>query len=390
MQLIYKLGVNYAEPAEGDLIKRDWTLLFWDYDLQAVLDRQFASIGEKVRALGQSAFDAESDDFLAARIASSLVVSPVTLLEEDIQVSTKDAQIDVSHDFNRVTNPFGSTLVNGLEVTYHLPYTGDSNLLRCKPSTFTLNGVRAVVVGHELTFPFDSADRDVASTKKWFHENLSKLKQWLGWVNGDVASYNRRLEPEVRRQVTARRMELNRTAQEVAGLGYGVRRPTRDMDPAPLGPDAVSANRLARRKKARRTYDVALSFAGEDREYVEAVATALAGLGVSVFYDGFEKAELWGKDLAEHLGHIYGADARYTVIFASRHYAAKAWPSHEKSFALARHLKGDQGRILLVRIDDTEIPGIPGTIGYLDVRVLSPVQLAELIRQKIDLAELDV
>lgn len=75
-----------------------------------------------------------------------------------------------------------------------------------------------------------------------------------------------------------------------------------------------------------------------------------------------------------------------TLWSCSRHgtYAAKAWPNHERQHALARHLKGQTGRILPVRIDDSEIPGVPSTVGYLDARAVSPVKLAELIRQKVD------
>ena len=51
-------------------------------------------------------------------------------------------------------------------------------------------------------------------------------------------------------------------------------------------------------------YDVALSFAGEDREYVEDVATFLKGFGVKVFYDKFEQADLWAKDLYKHLNDL--------------------------------------------------------------------------------------
>jgi hypothetical protein len=40
-------------------------------------------------------------------------------------------------------------------------------------------------------------------------------------------------------------------------------------------------------------YHVALSFAGEDRKYVEKVAAQLAADGVDVFYDKFEEATLW-------------------------------------------------------------------------------------------------
>ena len=51
-------------------------------------------------------------------------------------------------------------------------------------------------------------------------------------------------------------------------------------------------------------YDVALSFAGEDRFYVDQVATILKEQGVSVFYDEFEEVDLWGKDLALHFDYI--------------------------------------------------------------------------------------
>ena len=48
-------------------------------------------------------------------------------------------------------------------------------------------------------------------------------------------------------------------------------------------------------------YDVAISFAGEQREEAEAIADCLKKNEVNVFYDGYEKAHLWGKDLYEHL-----------------------------------------------------------------------------------------
>ena len=48
-------------------------------------------------------------------------------------------------------------------------------------------------------------------------------------------------------------------------------------------------------------YDVAISFAGEQRKEAEAIADCLKKNEVNVFYDGYEKAHLWGKDLYEHL-----------------------------------------------------------------------------------------
>jgi hypothetical protein len=70
-------------------------------------------------------------------------------------------------------------------------------------------------------------------------------------------------------------------------------------------------------------YDVCFSFAGEQRTYVEKVAELLRARGVSVFYDRFERASLWGKDLYEYLTDIYRERARFCVIFVSSDYASK-------------------------------------------------------------------
>jgi len=44
-------------------------------------------------------------------------------------------------------------------------------------------------------------------------------------------------------------------------------------------------------------YDVCLSFAGEQRDYIEKVAQDLTSRGVRVFFDDYERVKLWGKDL---------------------------------------------------------------------------------------------
>jgi hypothetical protein len=130
-------------------------------------------------------------------------------------------------------------------------------------------------------------------------------------------------------------------------------------------------------------FDVALSFAGEDRDYVEAVAAALQGKGARVFYDRYEEVELWGKDLYQHLSDIYKNRARFTVIFVSRHYAAKLWTRHELKSAQARAFEESEAYILPARFDDTEIPGILPTVGYLDLRQKTPEQVAEAICKKL-------
>lgn len=138
-------------------------------------------------------------------------------------------------------------------------------------------------------------------------------------------------------------------------------------------------------------YDVAFSFAGEDRIYVESVAEILRGRGIRVFYDKYEEASLWGKDLYVYLSDIYKNRARYTVVVISQSYAKKLWTKHELRSAQARAFEEQGEYILSVRLDDSEIPGIFPTTGFVDLSA-KPLtnelvdQLAELILEKLSTA----
>ena len=132
-------------------------------------------------------------------------------------------------------------------------------------------------------------------------------------------------------------------------------------------------------------YDVALSFAGEDREYVEKVAAHLIKRGVNVFYDDYERVDLWGKNLYTHLVEVYRDKALHTVMFLSHHYAKKLWTNHEREAAQTCALETSSEYILPVRFDNTDIPGILSTTAYIDLTDLKPETLSNIIIEKVDI-----
>ena len=115
-------------------------------------------------------------------------------------------------------------------------------------------------------------------------------------------------------------------------------------------------------------YDVALSFAGEQRAYARHLATLLGVARVRVFYDEDEKRVLWGKNLVEYLHEIYCNEARFCVVFVSEAYAKKRWTTHERRAAQARVLREVTEEYLLpIKVDDTELPGLPDTVAYVSI-----------------------
>src|SRR5271169_6570713 len=135
-------------------------------------------------------------------------------------------------------------------------------------------------------------------------------------------------------------------------------------------------------------WDVALSFAAAQRDYVEQVARALKSRGVRCFYDADEQIGLWGKDLAEELPAIYGEQAAAVVVFMSAEYAARDWTRLERRAALARAVRERREYVLPARFDDTSLPGLLSDMVTVDLRGRAPEQFAAMIAAK--LATLDV
>ena len=130
-------------------------------------------------------------------------------------------------------------------------------------------------------------------------------------------------------------------------------------------------------------YHVSLSFSGKDRAYVEAVASTLRQRSVRVFYDFYEQSNLWGKNLYDHLTEIYHKKSYYVVMFISKHYKNNVWPNLERQAAQARAFKENKEYILPARFDDTEIPGMLDTIGYIDLNQTKTYEIADLICRKL-------
>lgn len=130
-------------------------------------------------------------------------------------------------------------------------------------------------------------------------------------------------------------------------------------------------------------FDVALSFAGEDRQFVEAVAQHLNAHNLRVFYDRDEEVYLWGKDLVETLDDVYQNRSRFVVMFISQYYSKKMWTRHERRSAFARALREKHEYILPARFDRTPLVGLPDTLSYLDLTRETPASFTQKLIAKV-------
>jgi len=107
-------------------------------------------------------------------------------------------------------------------------------------------------------------------------------------------------------------------------------------------------------------FQVALSFPGEYRTRVEEIARSLADeLGqANVLYDQWYRAEFARPNLDVHLPGLYHEQSLLVVFFLCSQYVEKDWCGLE--WCAGRNLlkRGQDERIMLLRLDDADIPGL--------------------------------
>jgi hypothetical protein len=366
----------------------DTDYLFWKHDFHAVQEAQRTRLKQAIAEAPAESVRLGSLEDAADRFADEVRLYAPELTEGAISATVEETQVDISRDrslsFQYATFGPGPHYIPGITATYFVPFVGEREMFRCKPSTYTTVIPAAEVTATELKFRFVQPGQDVAATKQAFDREISNVKQYLGWLDRDARAFNESLLPYARDLVAQRRSRLSALEQGTNTLGIPIRRSAPAVAVPAGRPSARGhAATLRKRPDATAMYDAALSFAGEDREYVDEVAKLLRDAGVSVFYDAFEKADLWGKNLVDHLADIYQHRSRYVVMFISEHYVSKAWPRHERQHAQARSLVAKDEYILPARFDDVEVPGMTNTVAYIDLRTTSPSELVDLIRRKI-------
>lgn len=130
-------------------------------------------------------------------------------------------------------------------------------------------------------------------------------------------------------------------------------------------------------------FDVAISFASEQREYARELATYLREKNIMVFFDEFEQTEMWGEDGLEYLENIYTEKSDYVIMLLSQNYVDRAWPTYERKQILGRQFLEQESIILPVSFDNVKIPGLPPQIIYLNGDQLKPNEVGAMAKEKI-------
>jgi len=176
--------------------------------------------------------------------------------------------------------------------------------------------------------------------------------------------------------------EMNRTHWAIKDINL----------PKELARKGIKLPRWARTEEkavdiTKHNFDVALSFPGEVRKYVESVAVQLEReIGPnSYFYDNNYKAQLARPSLDTLLQDIYKNRSRLIVVFLCTKYQEKEWCGIE--FRAIREIINarEHERVMYIKMDDGDVEGVFRSDGYVDGNLHTSKEVAEFIRERVEL-----
>lgn len=199
-------------------------ILFHQADLRAVLEAQERNMVGEIDALPENQLLNTPVEDLCNYFVEKFTVEPPKLNEAGIQADYGDAKIDVSRRFEYAA--FGSessVYVTGTKLTFYIPFEGDQNLFKCRPSTFNYNPPRADVRNGELCMVYERTASDVSNIQSEFKRELENLKEYLSWITRDVTPFNTSVLGKARQRIEARREKFLKDRGLVQQIGFPLR-----------------------------------------------------------------------------------------------------------------------------------------------------------------------
>ena len=200
-------------------------LLFQTYDLQRVIKNQEQNLAGEINSLSENEVLNTSQEDMAKYLTEKWGIDPLVIDETGIQMDYGDAQIDVSGDPRRVIFDRGTPFyITGTRVTFYVPFTGDSDLFKCQPSTYSLSPPRAAIRRRELVFTYDLTEERTSQVKDVFERDLNQTQIHAERVNADVITFNEGLPADARQRLRTRREKLLKDRNLVESIGFPLRR----------------------------------------------------------------------------------------------------------------------------------------------------------------------
>ena len=182
---------------------------------------------EGIRSLDNEYILSASLAELEAYYIDKVTLEPLILkVDEQYIAQQASTQMHVPSDYGRVRFPRTQLNVPGTRLDVAIPYEGNQDLWRVRPSSFFLS-FPEIELQHNaviLSFAFPDDSPDSAGLKSTIDRQVTTLANAVSTLNRDVESHNQSATREVKAAIHGKREMAQSAVSSVAALGIPMKR----------------------------------------------------------------------------------------------------------------------------------------------------------------------
>lgn len=150
-------------------------------------------------------------------------VEPLEIHHDLIYVSSSERMIP-SEDFPR--SHWGEPRRNVMRdvITFHIPFSGDQYLLRCRPSMMIMWSLRIKINANEFTFEIVNYNNDVERISREKDSEMRTVLGQLKSVTSDVDRYNSSIQGQIKMAFESRKNQLLKKNNVLVSLGVPIKK----------------------------------------------------------------------------------------------------------------------------------------------------------------------
>ncbi len=197
--------------------------MFTEGHLSDVLAHQIQKLKQEVESQDRNYLLNANETQLVQHFIDKYRIEPLILHEDRIAAADREEMVAVGHrGFEYDVGP--QHKLRKQVIRFHLPYSGEHDLLKYRPSRFVLWTAEVELRGGEVLFDVVNWNDDAADIKRKCDEFLTTVKQQVENLNSEVNAYNSRLEGEVSDLVQKRKTELLKKSNVLGSLGVPLKK----------------------------------------------------------------------------------------------------------------------------------------------------------------------
>lgn len=196
---------------------------FSEYDIFSVIENQKNNLANHITN--------QSDDYILnvnktefiEHLVGTFSIEPLEIHTDELNVSTEERMIPAERHPQSYYVHAGKSYPKDV-FTFHLPFTGETKLLKVRASTYSMSLPRIDVDRNEITFELINFSMDAQNIKREADRIVQNLVSQNSSLTRDLTGFNTSLEGIASQLFDARKTQLLKKADLLSAIGVPVRK----------------------------------------------------------------------------------------------------------------------------------------------------------------------